>query len=352
MAIPRFGQEVLVTFLEGAPDRPVITGRVFNSRNPVPYPLPEHKTRTVFKSMSTPGREGELRGFNELRIEDKKGREEIYAHAIQANLHAFVYLMRDIPEGGMNMPDNSAIRNFRKLASSDLTAAFTDARHGGLHIDAIVAVDATPQMLEDYFSWKGADAFHPVLQDTPYASLWATMPYLSRIGAGSRLETHLLAEHSAWGFFAVTAASEQTHCGYWRSLCEVLLPSGKKSFFRFQDPGALEKMLPTFSDQELGWFLGPAARLFIPIRNHDGERAWLDVPSPVLSGRTERELADLYRLAKGRPWWEVREEHLGGLLKENRAALVYNLSQDLKENSPVTAALTAEHYGSLDAAVG
>jgi type VI secretion system secreted protein VgrG len=81
LAIPRIGQEVLVTFLEGDPDRPVITGRVFNSRNPVPYPLPANKTRTVFKSMSTPGAEGEPRGFNELRIEDKKGQEEIYAHA-------------------------------------------------------------------------------------------------------------------------------------------------------------------------------------------------------------------------------------------------------------------------------
>jgi type VI secretion system secreted protein VgrG len=81
MAIPRIGQEVLVTFLDGDPDRPVITGRVFNSFTPVPYPLPENKTRTVFKSMSTPGAEGESRGFNELRIEDKKGQEEIYAHA-------------------------------------------------------------------------------------------------------------------------------------------------------------------------------------------------------------------------------------------------------------------------------
>jgi type VI secretion system secreted protein VgrG len=81
MAIPRIGQEVLVTFLEGDPDRPVITGRVFNSANPVPYPLPANKTRTVFKSMTTPGIEGKSRGFNELRIEDKKGQEEIYAHA-------------------------------------------------------------------------------------------------------------------------------------------------------------------------------------------------------------------------------------------------------------------------------
>ena len=77
MAIPRIGQEVIVTFLEGDPDRPVITGRVFNSANPVPYALPTNKTRTVFKSLSTPGGGG----FNELRVEDKKGQEEIYAHA-------------------------------------------------------------------------------------------------------------------------------------------------------------------------------------------------------------------------------------------------------------------------------
>jgi type VI secretion system secreted protein VgrG len=77
MAIPRIGQEVVVSFLEGDPDRPIITGRVYNSSNPVPYFLPAHKTRTVFKSLSTPGGGG----FNELRIEDKKGQEEIYAHA-------------------------------------------------------------------------------------------------------------------------------------------------------------------------------------------------------------------------------------------------------------------------------
>jgi type VI secretion system secreted protein VgrG len=84
LAIPRIGQEVLVTFLEGDPDRPVITGRVFNSFNPVPYPLPENKTRTVFKSLSSPGGEG----FNELRIEDKKDQEDIYAHAEKdVNVH-------------------------------------------------------------------------------------------------------------------------------------------------------------------------------------------------------------------------------------------------------------------------
>ena len=80
MAIPRIGQEVIVSFLEGDPDRPIITGRLYNAGAMPPYTLPEHKTRTVFKSMSTPGNEGP-RGFNELRIEDKAGEEEIYLHA-------------------------------------------------------------------------------------------------------------------------------------------------------------------------------------------------------------------------------------------------------------------------------
>lgn len=252
----------------------------------------------------------------------------------------------------MSMPDRNELSIFSKLSSQDLVAMFVTARQDDLHVDAIVAIDATAQMLDDYYSLKGTDAFHPLLKDTPYAELWASMPYLSRIEADSKLEAYLIAENSAWGFFAITAASEQEHCGHWRSLCEVLLPSGTKSFFRFQDPGGLERMLPTFSDQELGWFLGPAVRLLIPSRNNVGERVWLDVPNPVLPGRTERELADLYRPASGRPWWEVREEHLEGMVQENRAALVYNLSQDLKEQAPVTALLATEYYGSLETAVG
>ncbi len=89
MAIPRIGHEVIVSFLEGNPDRPLITGRVYHDLNKVPYELPANKTRTVFKSMSTPGKEGEARGFNEFRIEDKKGEEEIYLHA-EKDVNAYV----------------------------------------------------------------------------------------------------------------------------------------------------------------------------------------------------------------------------------------------------------------------
>jgi type VI secretion system secreted protein VgrG len=87
-AIPRIGHEVVVTFLEGDPDRPLITGRVYHALNMPPYELPANKTRTVFRSMSTPGEENEERGFNEFRIEDKKGEEEIYVHAQKdVNVH-------------------------------------------------------------------------------------------------------------------------------------------------------------------------------------------------------------------------------------------------------------------------
>ncbi|WP_130926187.1 type VI secretion system Vgr family protein, partial [Pseudomonas extremaustralis] len=77
IAIPRVGMEVLVTFLEGDPDQPLISGCLYHKTNPVPYPLPANKTRTVFKTLSSPGGSG----FNELRIEDKKGAEQIFLHA-------------------------------------------------------------------------------------------------------------------------------------------------------------------------------------------------------------------------------------------------------------------------------
>ncbi|MFJ2364914.1 type VI secretion system tip protein VgrG [Pseudomonas sp. NPDC087697] len=77
IAIPRIGMEVLVTFLEGDPDQPLVTGCLYHKENQVPYALPANKTRTVFKTLSSPGGGG----YNELRIEDKKGAEQIFIHA-------------------------------------------------------------------------------------------------------------------------------------------------------------------------------------------------------------------------------------------------------------------------------
>jgi type VI secretion system secreted protein VgrG len=75
--LPRIGQEVVVTFLDGDPDRPLITGCVYNGDNPVPYALPEDQTKTVLKSNSSEGGGGS----NEFTLEDKKGSEQIYVHA-------------------------------------------------------------------------------------------------------------------------------------------------------------------------------------------------------------------------------------------------------------------------------
>ena len=77
MFLPRIGHEVLVDFIEGDPDRPVITGRVYHGDNRPPYPLPDEKTKTTIKSDSSVGGGG----FNELRFEDRKGSEEVFLHA-------------------------------------------------------------------------------------------------------------------------------------------------------------------------------------------------------------------------------------------------------------------------------
>ncbi|UQA56369.1 type VI secretion system Vgr family protein [Polyangium aurulentum] len=75
--LPRVGQEVLVEFFEGDPDRPVITGRVFSYTRRTLYNLPENKTKSGWKSESSPG----AGGFNELSFEDAAGREEIHIQA-------------------------------------------------------------------------------------------------------------------------------------------------------------------------------------------------------------------------------------------------------------------------------
>ncbi len=74
--LPRIGQEVIVEFLEGDPDQPIITGRVYNGDAMPPYDLPAEKTKSTLKSNSSKGGAG----FNEIRFEDKKGEEQIFVH--------------------------------------------------------------------------------------------------------------------------------------------------------------------------------------------------------------------------------------------------------------------------------
>jgi len=75
--LPRIGQEVVVSFEEGDPDRPVVTGAVYNAEQVVPYTLPAEQTKSTIKTNTSKGGAG----FNEFRFEDKKASEEIYLHA-------------------------------------------------------------------------------------------------------------------------------------------------------------------------------------------------------------------------------------------------------------------------------
>ncbi len=79
ISLPRIGQEVIVDFLEGDPDRPIIMGRVYNAQQMPPYALPNYQTRSTIQSRSSKG--GGAANYNEIRFEDLKGSEQIFINA-------------------------------------------------------------------------------------------------------------------------------------------------------------------------------------------------------------------------------------------------------------------------------
>lgn len=83
--IPRVNEEVLVDFFEGDPDQPIVVGRLFNATAKVPYPLPANKTRSTWKSDTSP----HASGFNEILFEDAAGKELVFMQA-QKNLQKLV----------------------------------------------------------------------------------------------------------------------------------------------------------------------------------------------------------------------------------------------------------------------
>jgi type VI secretion system secreted protein VgrG len=93
--IPRIGQEVVVSFLEGNPDRPLITGCVYNAQQVVPYSLPGDQTKSTIKTNSSKGGNG----FNELRFEDKAGSEEVFLQA-QKDMNVNILNNEGITVGG------------------------------------------------------------------------------------------------------------------------------------------------------------------------------------------------------------------------------------------------------------
>lgn len=84
MALPRVGNEVIVSFFEADPDQPIITGRTFNALNMAPYSLPENKTKTVIRTNTYKGS-----GYNELSFDDENNNQKIYIHA-EKNIQTMV----------------------------------------------------------------------------------------------------------------------------------------------------------------------------------------------------------------------------------------------------------------------
>lgn len=135
MVIPRIGMEVIVEFLEGNPDEPMVTGCVYNGRNKPPYPLPDHKTRSVFRTNTHEGK-----GFNEVRFEDKAGAEEIFLHA-QKDMNTKV------------LHNNTARIDQSELISVGKSRYRETAEHDHLRVGGSLVVKVTGDKQE---AWAGA----------------------------------------------------------------------------------------------------------------------------------------------------------------------------------------------------
>lgn len=115
--LPRIGQEVLVDFLSGDPDRPVIVGRVYTNLQKVPYKLPDHKTRSGWKSNST----GNTGGYNEIMFEDLQGKELVNIQA-QKDLNKLVK-NNETESTGVNRTISVGKNRSSSIGASDSTTA-------------------------------------------------------------------------------------------------------------------------------------------------------------------------------------------------------------------------------------
>lgn len=145
---PRIGQEVIVDFLEGDPDKPLIVGRVYNAEQMPPYDLPANKTQSGFKSRST--LKGTPANFNEFRFEDKKGSEQVYLHAEKD--WSIVVEHDKTQDIGHN--ETSTVGNDRKktVTRDETTSIGRDKKDTVVHdLDVTVKHDQTNTVINNMF---------------------------------------------------------------------------------------------------------------------------------------------------------------------------------------------------------
>jgi type VI secretion system secreted protein VgrG len=134
--LPRVGQEVLVAFLDGDPDVPIVAGRVHNANEPVPYKLPDNKTVSTWKSSSSPGGGG----YNEIKYEDKAGLELVYVQA-QRDLNQLV--KRDEVERTLRNKLTTVAGTEDVVVKGERKAHVLSADHLHVEMDRMEKVDGT-----------------------------------------------------------------------------------------------------------------------------------------------------------------------------------------------------------------
>jgi type VI secretion system secreted protein VgrG len=153
--IPRIGQEVIVEFLEGDPDRPIITGCVYNFDNQVPFELPTNQTQSGLRSRSTKG--GSLSNYNELRFEDKKGSEEVSLQA-EKDLNALIKGAESRSIGGARTTTTGADDTLTVGANRTSTITVNDQEQvggsqtvtiGGVQVIMVAAARTVTSALEN-----------------------------------------------------------------------------------------------------------------------------------------------------------------------------------------------------------
>ena len=150
--LPRVGQDVLVAFEDGDPDRPFVVGRVANAMTPSPYALPEKKTQSGWKSGSVP-RSG---GFNEVLFEDRKGQE---LFAITAERDARSLVRNDETQTIGNEPAKTVSGHEAETTLGQRFQATTGRR------EEITAGDVTSHVAGDRTSFVGKDREETVVHD-------------------------------------------------------------------------------------------------------------------------------------------------------------------------------------------
>lgn len=133
MAIPRIGNDVIIHYVNGDPDQPIITGRTYCGNQLPPYDLPEHKTRMTLKSQTHKGD-----GFNELRFEDELGREEVFVHA-QRDMNTKV--LHDEKRIVGNDRTTATGRDAQSSIARDETTSTGRDRRDHVHQDSFSTID-------------------------------------------------------------------------------------------------------------------------------------------------------------------------------------------------------------------